>query len=376
MIKDKLLIYVIVSFMLLVTISSGYSATKIQPRQINMTWDNFNLSLGALVILNDLIIEGDYIEIRGGYVNGSMIPFVDDTFSLGNSSNGFKSLWLHNSGTTNSIFIDQDGDGISLNIDSETTSTNTIQISNAVTTGKAIKIYNNAEFTQSEGIINIEIDNVASTGSVIAIQNDGTGADIVTLSNQNLTFLPHGVGITIIGDAADYDSLTATNDDLFISGELEVDGFTHLDGALFIDSPSAGDSISIKVGGVTYFVFRPSLDDGMHLAPRGGEGQMNNNIIITTFDDKAKDFDHDVTSPDPTLFIHSSTDPDMRNDAYLGLTFAGNETANITTGAGNITLVPYDEYIFLNYGMALSQNGSCTFIWSPDGSTKTEVCNS
>jgi len=308
--KDKLLIYVMVLFTLIISLSAGSSRTLVMPSQINMSWDDYNLSIGTLTAAGDIILEGDFIEIRGGYVNGSMIPFKDNAFDLGNSSNRWKNFWL-------------------------------------------------------TGDININ-------GGIIF---RGAIPKIETISDVNLTLLPDGVGITQIGDAGTPDRLTENNDDLFVSGELEVDAKLSADNTIIVSGTSGSDVLNIANDGAGRFIFSYVTDDGGHISTRNDDGTMNRNLILTEWDIRIKDHDHDTLSSDPTFFLHSSTDPDMRNDAWLGLTYAGNETANITTGAGNITLVPFDDYIYLKHGLALSQNATCTFIWSPDGSTKTEVCN-
>jgi hypothetical protein len=46
----------------------------------------------------------------------------------------------------------------------------------------------------------------------------------VTTANGNITLLPNGSGITIVGDAGSTSHSLAANDDLFISGQVEVDG--------------------------------------------------------------------------------------------------------------------------------------------------------
>jgi len=77
--------------------------------------------------------------------------------------------------------------------------------------------------------------NMASSGgsskfdSGIELTGGGT---LSTTSNGNITLLPNGTGITIVGDAGSTSHSLATNDDLFVSGKLEVDGTAHFDGTL------------------------------------------------------------------------------------------------------------------------------------------------
>lgn len=52
---------------------------------------------------------------------------------------------------------------------------------------------------------------------------------LATLSNANLSLVPNGTGYTIIGDAGTTSHSFNTNDDLLVSGRLEVDGILYAD---------------------------------------------------------------------------------------------------------------------------------------------------
>lgn len=64
-----------------------------------------------------------------------------------------------------------------------------------------------------------------------SIQLNGTNT-ISTGSNANLKLIPNGTGYTIIGDAGTTSHTFNTNDDLLVSGRLEVNGIAYLDSSL------------------------------------------------------------------------------------------------------------------------------------------------
>ena len=83
------------------------------------------------------------------------------------------------------------------------------------------------------------------------------GGGIDTTSNGDLTLIPNGTGITIVGDAGSTSHSLANNDDLFVAGSLEVDGVVHFDdevnfqGATLTGSTVTHDAyVTLSVGGV------------------------------------------------------------------------------------------------------------------------------
>ena len=98
-----------------------------------------------------------------------------------------------------------------------------------------------------------------SAGSEIQLTSGGTiggsgnltltgGGSIVTTSNGNITLLPNGSGITIVGDGSPSHDIN-TNDDLFITRRVEIDGSLYLDGgALAYASISYVNDVSMSMG--------------------------------------------------------------------------------------------------------------------------------
>lgn len=83
----------------------------------------------------------------------------------------------------------------------------------------------------SGGDIAPETDSASSLGSSTAAWMELYTDYIKTTSATNLTILPYASAYTIIGDAGTAGNVS-TNDDLFVSGALEVDGITYADGTI------------------------------------------------------------------------------------------------------------------------------------------------
>jgi len=61
------------------------------------------------------------------------------------------------------------------------------------------------------------------------------GGSITTTANGLLTLLPHGTGYVKVGDAGNTSHTLNANDDLFVTGRLEVDGTVYADGNISCD---------------------------------------------------------------------------------------------------------------------------------------------
>ena len=75
-----------------------------------------------------------------------------------------------------------------------------------------------------------------SRGGSIVMDGDlqlAAGGSITTSADGNITLLPDGSGITIVGNAGSTSHSLNVNDDLFVSGRLEVAAYTYLDGVVY-----------------------------------------------------------------------------------------------------------------------------------------------
>ena len=103
-----------------------------------------------------------------------------------------------------------------------------------------------------------------------------------------------------------------------------------LDSAQDIELDSAWSNVNFLSGGTRTFRVKGDVSTaevGFSLYDNSG-----NQIVITNGDNSAKDHDHDTTT-DPTLFIHSDTDPDDDNAQWLG--FTHNKSYGLFTAGTN-----------------------------------------
>lgn len=166
-----------------------------------------------------------------------------------------------------------------------------------------------------------------------------------------LTILPATGNYTRIGDAGTTSHTFNTNDDLLISGRLETDGTAYFDsyittsGGLFVGNIGTSSDLSLTVvnegGGVITSVFTPYVT--------------TNNFVITTNTNKSKFHDH-ANSTNPTLFIHSVTDPDSNNTQWIS--FSHDQTNGIID-VGTGTLV-------INDGIKITKDGEKLVMYEDD----------
>lgn len=150
-----------------------------------------------------------------------------------------------------------------------------------------------------------------------------------SVTNGNLSIIPNGSGHTIIGNAGTTSHTFNTNDDLLVSGRLEVNGVTYIDGGMFI----MGDS-NLMLSSTAGFSSKGSGQQTDELMVFTGD--TDKYVLFTTYGLRLKDFDH-AAQTNPTLFIHSATDPDTANTQWLSLTHDQTD-AVIATGTGDIKL--------------------------------------
>ncbi len=97
-----------------------------------------------------------------------------------------------------------------------------------------------------------------------------------------------------------------------------------------------------RIDSTAKFQIKESADDGALWIVRN---TVNRNIIITDYNNRASDHDHDAESADPTLFIHSVEDVDVSNQEWGSATHDGTDfvlsTGGAAAGAGSApTTIP------------------------------------
>lgn len=166
-----------------------------------------------------------------------------------------------------------------------------------------------------------------------------------------------GIGVLSLGTISTTDHGLSSGD-VILGGKLEVNGSIYADANIW----TSGSSFYAARSGTIYLnIIASQPDDGAKLAigPIDGtsEAQANNSLSIVQAKWATKDFDHDILLPNPTLFIHSSTDPDTNNTQYLSFT---HNTASgvITTGVGDLALLPQTGLVRINQIEANNYTGA------------------
>ena len=160
------------------------------------------------------------------------------------------------------------------------------------------------------------------------------GGNIETVANNDLTLLPNGTGITIVGDAGS-PTFVNTNDDLFINGQLEVAGTSRILGtAVFYTSGARfEDNTALFFGGGSDVRVQYSTAQTAHALIWGLSGD-SRSLIFCEKGDIATDFGHALQA-DPTLFIHSADATDVAQ--WLSLCHKQTGAA-IGSGKGDIEI--------------------------------------
>ena len=266
---------------------------------------------GQLVGLQgDVSRRGDVFgDASTGTASALYIPDADNSYDLGSSSFEFKDLYVDGTGNIDSLVAgtaDIDGgtvDGASIGASTPLTYLGISPTGASPPTATSLAIQDNSASgdivsikSTSVGnpvLLTVEQDGTNATGgpAVEIITDDSncdflemfagasrmfrfnrsgtldveadlqlnSGGSVKTSNNGNITLLPNGSGIVVIGDAGATSSTLNTNDDLFVSGRLEVDGAAYFDGATTFSAPmtlASGNSFTfnstaylIKTGG-------------------------------------------------------------------------------------------------------------------------------
>lgn len=285
---------------------------------------------------------------------------------------------------------DSDGAGLDAELVSIPSGGTTVTINNDLVVGNDLNVQNDLDVDNDlnvdgnaviDGTLNIAANALLSGGGAdgkLILSNLAADQGVLfdTTTNGQLTLTDEaaaaldvridglifdGVGPLTLGtDGSTSHSLTTG--DVFCGNDLEVDGDLYIDGQT-IASTSGG----ISVGGnsfigngymnivnlniysppYTYCSLRTKADDGAHLAIGEDDGAANRNLIITNVANGNKDHDHDTLSTNPTIFLHSVTDPDSDNTQWMS--FEHDQTNGvIDVGTGALSLSPTNGTIIMS----------------------------
>lgn len=135
------------------------------------------------------------------------------------------------------------------------------------------------------------------------------GPVIKTQSNEDLTLLPHGTGITVVGDAGATSNSLNSNDDLFVAGEVEIDGSIYTDGQLLMD---IGGGSAFWLGTTSAEgsqMTTSTLYDHMGLFIGSGHGRV---LVVGSRSWSTRNYDNGIQTH-PMLAVVADVDPDTDN---------------------------------------------------------------
>ena len=177
------------------------------------------------------------LRVKGQNTSGTMVHFENEgnqasgilaTMIQQHASSAANILNLVNDGTGNGLFVDQNGNGIALSIDSEATTVNCVTIAaDTLTTASALQINSASADTSARNLLDVNNSNVAADAVIcVRVNNVGDDANLLLANSGN------GAHIRFTGDP----------------GPSSVDG----------DFWFNGTELFINVGGTTYSLDKTS----------------------------------------------------------------------------------------------------------------------
>lgn len=168
-----------------------------------------------------------------------------------------------------------------------------------------------------------------------------------------------------IGDAGSTSHNLAANDDLFVSGKLEVDGYAYFDEYVGVfNYMRFMDNASIHLGTDSDAELEWSTAQATENTLIWGLGNTAKSIIFCPKSERNKDFDHAAQS-NPTIFVHSATSPDTDNTQWISIAHDQTDgvidcgTGTLNLGGTNVNFVnatrtaatvTHDSYVTLEIG--------------------------
>lgn len=287
-------------------------------RKVALT-DNVN-DVANSYFIGDLIISAGSTAGAAGWV-GSMILFNTayggvDLQTTGGVT-GYQGVIVATGGGNDVV-------GIRLEVENNTVAASEL-------TG--IKIDITPNIAGISDMIGAQIRNSGSQTADVGIRIMGAFTASISTDAENLILIPGNDHITQIGNGSTSHTLN-TNNDLLVSGKLEANGTCYFDGAVYIGATT------VFAGNIWYFT-DTSNSSGMVAYESTDETKLflgsdhgRQLVIMDAGVSLSHDFQH-ATPTDPTVYIHSATDPD--SDATEWLSLAHDQTSGvISSGKGGV----------------------------------------
>jgi len=296
-------------------------------------------SLGVQIGYTDNLLSGDKLTVNGQVGIGTNTPdalleVAGDTHINGNitgdQSITLGSNWQLNfgpSGVLNTAF-EQDSIAVQFLMAVGDNSGNQFVMTNRTNIGSD---HDHALQTNPTLFIHSDTDPDTANDEWISITHDVTDG-VITTGSGAIRILSGGA---IIGSGSSTHGVSGDGT-LMVTSNLEVDGFSFFDNSfilaedkllIFGTNDSTGSRFVTSAG-----------QDTFHL---GLGTDYGNQLVVTASANLLKDHDHAQTT-DPTLFIHSATDPDTANDEWISMTHDVTDGV-ITTGSGDLILAPAEN---------------------------------
>ena len=202
--------------------------------------------------------------------------------------------------------------------------------------------------------IDIGSEDLTTTGDIQSTTANLAGMDISN-DGTKTTFLGKTGDYNRIGDGTTTVWNVADEDDMLITGHLDVAESCNIGLSLRLKSPNPSFSFTgLDIGGL----YSSSDIDQFLIMSSVTFGRQFVFVDAALYD---KDYDH-PTQTNPTLFIHSATNPDTDNTQWLSLTHDQTDGV-IITGTGDLHLNPA--------GDVNCKNGATGTFTTVDGKTVT-----
>ncbi len=197
-------------------------------------------------------------------------------------------------------------------------------------------------------------DGIISSSAGLMVVEGNTGLELgnatdvmatITNNTSATSIVPTTGDILQVGDAGATSAGLVDNDDLFVSGKLEVDANGYFDAGIILNgNMDMQDNKSITMGSGDDTTLKYSVAQLSDTLFWGFDQDNGNSLIIGTFSNANKNFDH-AAQTNPTVFIHSLTDPDTDNTQYLSIAHDQTDAViGVGTGGLNVELAGTPEY--------------------------------
>lgn len=200
------------------------------------------------------------------------------------------------------------------------------------------KPYGTTYITPSDSL-DVQIGNLTVTG---VFTFSGTMGSDLDMAGYDLLRVDHIFGDTNlpvnIGDAGSTSHTLTADDDLFVSGKIEVDGAAYFDGNYFLNGAAGGRArlLLTHADAAGLAIYSDSASDQGFIGL--SELHAGRQLIISDYSWRERNFDH-ATQTNPTLYVHSATDPDSDNTEWLSLAFDPTlPGAVVATGKGTVRI--------------------------------------